>query len=224
MGDWPVREPWFLRGRRSRLQRAVLNSMALATLAMMATWAAIIICTAFFNVPNDWCSRSPGGAALVTGICVSLMMGFPIQWGLQSSVKSAILSTLGQLATLVIVNWCFWIAEPEILGYYWSRGVVLWVPFHAMTYATAFHAWLPTQVRGAPNANLNSKLAVLAAVICLSLVDNWTYPRRSGAWSVSLEVDRLAQLVVWWGGLNMAMLVPWGLPWWQAPPDEATSE
>lgn len=101
---------------------------------------------------------------------------------------------------------------------------MLWVPFHAMTYATAFHAWLPTQVREAPNANLNSTLAVPAAVICLSLVDDWTYPSRLGAWPVSPDVDRLAQLVVWWEGLNMAMLVPWGLPWWQAPPEEATPE
>lgn len=44
------------------------------------------------------------------------------------------------------------------------------------------------------------------------------------AWLGTPDLARMIVMACLWGVPNMAILVPWGLPWWQAPPEEVTPE
>lgn len=114
MGDWPVREPWFLHGRRSVLQRAVLISVAQVALAMLATWVAIVGCVVLFLGPSAAFGNSPLGMACVMGLASSLIMGLPLQRGFQKERIRILRRTIGMGLTTTAVFWIGLEVEPRL--------------------------------------------------------------------------------------------------------------
>lgn len=224
MGDWPVREPWFLHGRRSVLQRAVLISVALAFLAMLATWAAIVVGVAIFFGPAAAFGNSPLGMACVMGLASSLIMGLPLQRGFQRERIQALQRTIGMGLTTATVFWIGLEVEPRLLAAtppdHWVT--LSWMSVCAISYAFVFNAWLPRSVG-------RNWVAGLTSTFLPALLPWFLFPLERGfqqlyVWFGAPELARTIALACLWGLPNMAILVPWGSPWWQAPPEEATPE
>lgn len=92
----------------------------------------------------------------------------------------------------------------------------------AISYAFVFNAWLPRSDR-------RSWLAGLTSTFLPALLPWFLFPLERGfhqlyVWFGAPEFALMIALACLWGLPNMAILVPWGLPWWQAPPEEATPE
>lgn len=223
MQDGPIREPWFLRGRRSVLQRAVLISAALAACAMIATWTAIVACVVLFFGPAAAFGESRLGMACAMGLASSLLMGLPLQIGFQPESRRVWLLTLGQWLTVSLVFWVCLAAEGPLgpgFGSDWLR--YSWMSVCAIGYAFVFNAWLPRQIRRSWCSALASTFLPPTLPWILSSVEQGL--PQIHAWLKVPELTQMLVLSCLWGSPNMAILVPWGLPWWQAPPEEATPE
>jgi hypothetical protein len=224
MSDWPVREPWFLRGRRSVLQRAVLISVALAVVAMIATWVAVVGCVVLYFGTVAVFGNSPFEMACVMGLASGLIMGLPLQLGFQKERIQVLWRTIGLGLTTTAVFWTCLEVEPRLLTVGLSDHWVelSWMSVCAISYAFVFNAWLPRSVG-------RNWVAGLTSTFLPALLPHVLFPLERGfnqlyAWFSAPELARMIVMSCLWGVPNMAILVPWGLPWWQAPPEEVTPE
>lgn len=227
MDVWPVREPWFLHGRRSVLQRAVLISAALAMCAMTSAWIVTFGYMAFYYGPNPSLGHSEFSFAAFAALSTTLCMLLPLRVGFCQELPSIVRNSLVAWLTTAFVVWiCLKLDDQMFHAMSWRNWswwtIRSWISVCGVAYAYAVNLWLPRRVRFAwTSAFVSQLLPPLLPWIILPLEH---YLSRPALWVTSPELERTRFLIALWGLPNMAILVPWGLPWWQAPPEEATPE
>lgn len=199
-----LREPFFLRGRRSIVQRAVVMSLVLGGLAMLASWLiyGTVILMARADLPL-WISTILGSTVMIASI---LLLYGPLSywnrrpwWFIAFVVPTSV--TVASLTAAAILNMTISPHEPGWLG--------LTV---AMTLFTGgIGCVLLRRSRVHLIAFMSSLLIAPVVAFQLNLLENYN---SSSAPAGMLPVIQPIILVSAYVTILCGLSVPWGIPFW----------
>jgi hypothetical protein len=198
-----LREPFFLRGRRSVLQRAVILSLVLGTLSAAAGWIAV-------GIPL--LLREVAGADPV-------LVGIPVAWGVATSAL-----VFGPLNFWNARSW-FWTLAAAPSGFAIMFLFMLWSADRPSDLSIEARAML-----GFPVVLLTSGLLLIRrgrrhrwaylVSVASSGLPVVVMPLHSfldqidiAGFRLPIESD-LVFLAALFGSLSAALSIPWGIPFW----------
>lgn len=202
----PLREPFFLRGRKSVLQRAVIISCVLGTLTAAAAWivaaATITASWAFgndsmyFSIPVSW------------GFASALLIYGPLNsWNRRTWHWTAAAVPVGMLLLFLFIAWM----RDGDHGPY-SEAVRSTIGFFLVLLVSGLLQIRPRILYVA--AYLASILGAAVPGLVMVLIDHPGRLRIPGFTQEMMEGIVFAALFGGWFG---ALSIPWGLPFWWPP-------
>lgn len=243
MSATALREPWFLKGRTSVAQRAILTSVVLGGMGFVAGEAIHVSDSMVLRI---WKS-GPGQHSLLAvadglaSIILVTVVFLPCAYWVGHSVAGTILRSL----------WITFVINSQLLG-----GQTFGELFYSEFYGDTTH-WLIEWLSG-PARNLGVDVWVLVrptlfwlALSSASFLCSWTWPTAAGASFLSIPVSVLlihgipvidplirslfsgSPLWSWAGNLFgwyyfgqywFVLVTPWGIPFWFPPAREPTPQ
>lgn len=240
----PLREPFFLRGRRSVLQRAILMSLSLATIGWTAGLGASLFASAILAHrhvdPFQKCAEATVAYNVSAVVALAFCAGIPYFFWAGSSVRGIVVRVVWILAAGIGSVWMaggerLWIWSCRLYGdldscFGSSEGLTTTLRFIALApwlYPTLILCWIVWSLACIRRSWLFPGITVLSmacfplwfATIHLVFWSDWI-PRRwlagSGGDLYWIIAD---QSII--GYVFVLLLVPWGIPFWWPPKSAA---
>lgn len=207
-----LREPFFLRGRRSVAQRAVVMSLVLGGLAMLASWLmyGVVISMVTLRV-EGWVASI---LATTAGVASILLVYGPLSywnrrpwWFIGFVVPVSV--ALTSLAATTIIQTTISPDDPGFLGL--TAGMVLLMGGIGIVMLRRSRAHLM--------AFIASVLTAPVAALQMSLIQNYDV---SSAPLGMVPMVQTMILVSMYATILFGLSVPWGIPFWWPPSAEQT--
>ncbi len=206
----PLREPFFLRGRKSVLQRAVIMSLVLGGMAAFASWIVAGTAVAVLG-PSD----SSLAISVVWGLAAAIFIHAPIQfWNGTSWRLRTIVAIPINAAALYL---CVFTTSYESLR---QLGRTFNVNFAIAVLLLINGAQLVRPLRLHIIAYVGSVLGgIVVAAIALAINDPTQI--QIPLPGVPDIVELALTLAAVYGSLFGALAIPWGLPFWWPPQEDS---
>jgi hypothetical protein len=201
----PLREPFFLRGRRSVVQRAVILSVVLGMLSAAVGWLTATIPLLLREVFD----ADP------------TLVGIPVAWSLVTTVfvyaplncwnDRSWLWTLGAGPSGLVLMFLFilWSADrPSDLCL--ETRAMLGVP--VLIFASGL-----LLIRGDRRHRLAYLLSAISSALPVLVMPLHSYVSRLNLVVISLPLREEFSLAALFGSIAAAISIPWGLPFWWPP-------
>ena len=192
----PLREPFFLQGRTSVVQRAVIMSAVLGGLACIAGWG-FAIATVVTNAEWRWLAALVSGPTAVI-ICVDAPLNY---WNCQSPFRTREILPVVGLVLLIL-------GDLAVNGPGGDRAMG-WI-------ALSILGMNLRHIRGSHehvNAFAISTLGAIVCAGCSAVIFSRGPALFFGMGTISLALSLAATAV----GILVPMSIPWGIPFWWPP-------
>ncbi len=209
-----LREPFFLRGRNSVLQRAVLMSCVLAGLTAVAGWlaaATIVVLDRTIGVLGPETANFM--AAFAFGCTTTVLLHAPLNFWNRRSWRWSLISIPFLTAVFyVFLKWFRYNSglPPELhlpLGFLFAIGAAGLLQLRPQ--------------RRHVLAYLLSVGSAAVPTLCFLLISP---PDRIRIPALPPEMTRAVVYAIMFGGWFAALSIPWGLPFWWPPEERASPE
>jgi len=205
----PLREPFFLRGRTSVLQRAVIMSLVLGGLTAIVGWIVAVAVVAMGP------GASPFLPSLVWGITAALLLYGPLHFWNGRSWRFTLLTIPGSTASL----YCFIMFVDHYAQRYVDRTTAMIVGLTGFLLVNGillfrFSRWHII----AYVASLVGGTIPAAIVFSIKDVGQLAIP------GVPEEIKVAIVLAAFLGCLFGALAIPWGLPFWRPQEPDSPAE
>lgn len=216
------RDPWFLKGRTSVLQRAVLTSVVLGGLGLLAGLAEAII---LLNLPPVPFPANVFFLGLTDSFSLALIVAVSyLRWSerLAELIATRVFHLMFWTAVLSSVTAVLLMRTAEVVSY----ADLPWIlsPFaHVLQFTVIWLAWCVAMIRPSWNwlflsiLSACSLLALPLTVYGIEVVMNHGNPQLPPQFQplflVACEATFASQFLA-------LLLVPWGIPFWFPPPRE----
>lgn len=205
----PLREPFFLRGRKNVLQRAVIMSLVLGGLTAIVGW--IVAAAVVAMGPGE----SPFLPSLVWGITAALLLYGPLHFWNGRSWRLTLLTIPGSTASLY--------------------GFIMFVDHYAQRYVDKTMAMIVgltgfLLVNGILLVRISRwhifayAASLIGGTIPAAIVFSINDVGRLAIPGVPEEMIVAIVLAAFLGSLFGALTIPWGLPFWWPPAEASTAE
>lgn len=210
----PLREPFFLRGRRSVLQRAVIMSCVLAGLTAVAGWlaaATIVVMDRTISALGQ--ETATFIAALAFGSIAALLLQAPLNFWNRHSWRWSLISIPSLTAIFyVFLKWFRYDSglSPELhlpLGFLFAIGAAGLLQLRPQRHHVL--------------AYLFSVGGAAVPALCFLLISP---PDRFRIPALPPAMTRTVVYAIMFGGWFAALTIPWGLPFWWPPERESPPE
>ena len=203
----PLREPFFLVGQRNVLVRAVLMSVVLGGLSLIAGWGSILSMFVVSSaVPRDW---SLSGQAVCSAVAITVFLVAPLNfWNLRPT-RFLLICFLVVALTQLLMMWgaaSLVDSDAQSVSYAIFGSILSTLGFGAVLVRhSTLHvaAWFVSVV-------LSAAIAIWTATVVKEILESGNAPGFSEA-----------ILVIVVSGLTIIgfalMTIPWGLPFWWPP-------
>jgi hypothetical protein len=204
----PLREPFFLRGRKSVLQRAVLISLALGGLTAAAAWIVAAVTVFFdslgirdsmiYSIPPAW------------GLASALLIYAPLNyWNRRSWLWTLAAVPAGALFLLIFLIWMNGGASQ------FGEELSAAIGFFGVLLASGL-----LQVRARPLHVVAYALSVAGAVLPSLVIITLDNPGRLTIPGFTPDMIRAVVFAILFGSWFGALSIPWGIPFWWPPNDD----
>lgn len=223
MSNSVAREPWFLEGRRSVLQRAILTSVVLAGLGFLAglVWlAAAVILVSIIPLPFQTTVFVFG---FTGSVALALVVAVPYLHYRETLTELSVARVCNLIFFTAVLSGVSAILSPPMTESTSHAHDVpwLWIPFaHLMQFVLIWLVWCVVMIRPSWSWLFMSGLSAcsLLAVPCLIFVLETAMNRRSAPFPQFVQQTLITALSTTITSQFLVILVvPWGIPFWFPP-------